>query len=186
MTREERLAFCKTCTNRKLDMEVGFICSLTGKMADFEKECPNYFEDEDIAKREIKKKDEKEIAEKGRKKTLMVIYLIIGLSLSVIILSHLTFKPLNAKEITKELIRLGIEIGLFYAIFIRKNWARIFMVVLFMLGLLGSIFSMIALLGKSPFAFISLILIFVYGYATYYFIADKDFNTFFEYQEKNE
>jgi hypothetical protein len=45
------------------------------------------FRDEDIAKREIKKKMNKKIAEKGRKKNIDGDYLIIGLSLSVIILS---------------------------------------------------------------------------------------------------
>lgn len=185
MTREERVAFCKTCTNRKLDMKVGLICSLTGKMADFEKNCPDYNIDKKVAKQENEKKKEKELAEIGRKKTMNVFYILIGLSISVIIFSHLTFKPVNAKEITKELIRLGLEIGLYYAIFLGKNWARTLMTILYIVGILISIFSMIALLGKSPVGLILLILVFVYGFAVYFFNADKDFKTFFEFQKKN-
>ena len=185
MTREERLVFCKTCNNRKLDMKVGLICSLNGKMADFEGECPDYDEDEEIAKQENEKKKEKKIAEKGRKKTLNVFYILIGLSISVIVFSHLTFKPVNSKEIFKELLRFGLEIGLYYAIFIGKNWARVLMTILYIVGIVISIFSMIALLDKSPVGLILLILICVYGFAVYFFNADKDFKTFFEYQKKN-
>lgn len=45
MTREEHLAFCKQCTNRKLDLKQGIICTLTGEKADFEGECPDYQND---------------------------------------------------------------------------------------------------------------------------------------------
>ena len=46
MTRQEHLKFCKTCTNREMDLKIGLICKLTGKIADFENECPSYNEDE--------------------------------------------------------------------------------------------------------------------------------------------
>lgn len=42
MNREEHLKFCKTCVNRKPNMEVGLLCSLTDKIADFENECISY------------------------------------------------------------------------------------------------------------------------------------------------
>lgn len=42
MTRDEQLAFCKKCTNRKMDVTQGMICSLTGKVADFSGECPSF------------------------------------------------------------------------------------------------------------------------------------------------
>lgn len=46
MTRQEHLRFCKTCTNRDMDLKVGLICKLTGEIADFENECPSYTLDE--------------------------------------------------------------------------------------------------------------------------------------------
>jgi hypothetical protein len=42
MTREKHLKFCKTCTNRKLNMKEGLVCNITGEKADFEKECPSF------------------------------------------------------------------------------------------------------------------------------------------------
>ncbi|GAB3341138.1 hypothetical protein GCM10027429_29130 [Marivirga atlantica] len=48
MTREERLQFCKKCTNRKMDMQQGLICSLTGEKATFEGECPDFNLDETV------------------------------------------------------------------------------------------------------------------------------------------
>ena len=50
MTRQEHLRFCKTCVNREMDLKVGLICKLTGKIADFEGECPSYQEDEQALK----------------------------------------------------------------------------------------------------------------------------------------
>ncbi len=42
MTREEQLMFCKKCTNRKLDMQQGMLCNLTGEKANFSTECSSY------------------------------------------------------------------------------------------------------------------------------------------------
>ncbi len=42
MTRSEHLSFCSVCTNRKFTTEVGFICSLTDKKADFDISCPQF------------------------------------------------------------------------------------------------------------------------------------------------
>ncbi len=45
MTREEHLQFCKVCTHQKKDFNQGIICSFTGRIADFEEECPSFEED---------------------------------------------------------------------------------------------------------------------------------------------
>ena len=42
MDREEQLVFCKQCVNRKLDMQQGLVCDLTGKKADFVDSCDNF------------------------------------------------------------------------------------------------------------------------------------------------
>ncbi|WP_268123609.1 hypothetical protein [Roseivirga pacifica] len=42
MTREEQVAFCRKCKNRKFDSEQGIICRITDKKADFEDECPTF------------------------------------------------------------------------------------------------------------------------------------------------
>jgi len=48
MTREEQLIFCKKCTNRKLDLQQGLLCSLTGEKAAFTNECPDFNLDETV------------------------------------------------------------------------------------------------------------------------------------------
>ena len=48
MTREEHLVLCKKCLNRKFDSQKGIVCELTGKIADFEGNCPNFKLDESI------------------------------------------------------------------------------------------------------------------------------------------
>jgi len=55
MTREEHLKFCELCTNRKMNMKVGLICSLTDEIADFEDTCDNFTRDE-VAEEEVFKK----------------------------------------------------------------------------------------------------------------------------------
>ncbi len=51
MTREQHLQFCQKCTNRKLDLEQGLICSLTNKVADFEEHCENFDRDESVVEK---------------------------------------------------------------------------------------------------------------------------------------
>lgn len=46
MTREEQVAFCRKCTNRKFDTQQGLICRLTDKKADFQDSCPDFNLDE--------------------------------------------------------------------------------------------------------------------------------------------
>jgi len=48
MTREEHLAFCKKCLNRKFDPNQGIICKITDKIADFEESCENFERDEEV------------------------------------------------------------------------------------------------------------------------------------------
>lgn len=51
MTREERLEYCKICKNRKMDLEKGLVCKLTGEYADFSDRCANHKYDEKEDKR---------------------------------------------------------------------------------------------------------------------------------------
>jgi antitoxin component YwqK of YwqJK toxin-antitoxin module len=52
MTRNEQLAFCRRCTNRKFDTEQGIICRLTDKKADFVESCPDFNVDESVKDKE--------------------------------------------------------------------------------------------------------------------------------------
>jgi hypothetical protein len=48
LNQRERLAICSTCINRKLDFEVGYVCQLTGRVADFKVSCKDYVLDETV------------------------------------------------------------------------------------------------------------------------------------------
>ena len=56
MTLEERLNFCKICTNRKVDLKVGLICNLTNEKSVFENNCEFFIIDEKEADRKLKLK----------------------------------------------------------------------------------------------------------------------------------
>ncbi|MEN8227646.1 MAG: toxin-antitoxin system YwqK family antitoxin [Bacteroidota bacterium] len=48
MKQKERLAICSSCTHRKLDFEQGFVCQLTGSLADFKENCKHFERDETV------------------------------------------------------------------------------------------------------------------------------------------
>tara|TARA_R110001632_G_scaffold42605_4_gene107877 strand:+ start:715 stop:1371 length:657 start_codon:yes stop_codon:yes gene_type:complete len=48
MTTEQRMTFCKKCTNREMDLKQGILCKVTGRKADFEGECLHYTLDESV------------------------------------------------------------------------------------------------------------------------------------------
>ena len=56
MTLENRLDFCKICTNRKVDLKVGLVCSLTKLKPAFEDECEFFIKDEKESERKLKLK----------------------------------------------------------------------------------------------------------------------------------
>jgi uncharacterized RDD family membrane protein YckC len=42
MTRGQQLQFCKVCQHKSFDVQQGIICSLTGRQADFQGNCPTF------------------------------------------------------------------------------------------------------------------------------------------------
>jgi len=48
---DDRLRFCKICTNRKLDFNTGIVCNLTGAKPAFEHTCSTFALDEPEAQR---------------------------------------------------------------------------------------------------------------------------------------
>src|SRR5688572_10567738 len=49
MTREEHLEFCRRCMNRKFDASKGIVCSHTGEIAAFDKDCEVFEVDSSVA-----------------------------------------------------------------------------------------------------------------------------------------
>ncbi len=48
--REQQLVYCNKCVHRKFDLEVGTICGLTKRIADFRDECPEFSLDIEVVK----------------------------------------------------------------------------------------------------------------------------------------
>ena len=48
MTDQDRLLFCKKCTNRKMDLKQGILCGLSDRKPDFVGECSTYNLDENV------------------------------------------------------------------------------------------------------------------------------------------
>lgn len=42
MTRENKLNYCKGCSKRTINLQVGLVCSLTNEVGEFENSCPNF------------------------------------------------------------------------------------------------------------------------------------------------
>jgi hypothetical protein len=58
MTPEERIKYCKICTNRKMDFSVGLVCGLTLQKPTFEGTCPTFSLDQAEADRLIQRERE--------------------------------------------------------------------------------------------------------------------------------
>ncbi|MGB0870648.1 MAG: hypothetical protein ACPG6V_02230 [Flavobacteriales bacterium] len=50
MTKEHKINYCKGCKHRKINMEVGLVCSLTNKIGDFENSCDTFISQADFDK----------------------------------------------------------------------------------------------------------------------------------------
>jgi hypothetical protein len=48
MTRVEQVKICRKCQNREMDTNRGLICKLTGDVATFEGQCPDFVQDENV------------------------------------------------------------------------------------------------------------------------------------------
>ena len=55
MTREKRLAYCKICKNRELNIERGMLCELTHEYASFDGSCPNFTSDDAAIKKQLER-----------------------------------------------------------------------------------------------------------------------------------
>lgn len=52
MTMSERLRYCKVCSNRKMDIQTGIYCGITGQKPAFEGKCESFSVDQEELKKE--------------------------------------------------------------------------------------------------------------------------------------
>ena len=48
MTPEEKIKICAMCKNRKMSMQKGIVCGLTGEKPQFEESCESFIVDEKV------------------------------------------------------------------------------------------------------------------------------------------
>jgi hypothetical protein len=113
MTREEQLRYCKKCTNRKMDMKQGLLCSLTGEKAAFEGRCPDYDLDEQVKQSSIQTNAEDKLST-----GLTILSFCIPLAGAIIYFSDKEKSPNKAKTACYAAL-IGFGIGLVLNIIIR-------------------------------------------------------------------
>lgn len=89
MTRDERIQYCKVCSNRKFSMEQGTICGLTGEKPVFETQCENYAEDHTAIEDEKKRKEDVEKSVDISGFLAFFVYWSIPISIAATLISHL-------------------------------------------------------------------------------------------------
>ena len=62
---QAQLAYCKTCQNRKFDMNTGIVCGLTDQKPQFEDKCADYNIDEAEVKLQLEKQEIQQREEQG-------------------------------------------------------------------------------------------------------------------------
>lgn len=179
MTREDQLTFCKKCTNRKMDMQQGLICSLTGEKANFENECPDFNLDESVKielndsepleQGEVKAKLSSEILEKLRLEQNLPIAILAGIGTGLIgaILWGLITVTTNY-QIGYMAIAIGAGVG-FSMRYIGKGIDQIFGIAGGVIAVLscfiGNFFSVIGFYANAEsLEFLETLLLFDYSY----------------------
>jgi hypothetical protein len=98
MEREKQLEFCKKCTNRKMDMQQGLICNLTGRKADFTGQCEDFKIDEKI---EIKEQEKRGLIRPNKKRAeiaQLLIWIVMILDVISIYSSYLQYNLLTSLQ----------------------------------------------------------------------------------------
>ena len=179
MTREEQLIFCKKCTNRKMDMQQGLICSLTGEKANFEIECPDFNLDESvkvalndsdpIEQGEVKAQLSDQVLEKLRLEQNLPLATVVGIGAGLIgaILWGLITVATNY-QIGYMAIAIGAGVG-FSMRYIGKGIDQIFGIVGAVIAVLscfmGNFFSVIGFYANAEgLEFFETLLLFDYSY----------------------
>lgn len=119
-----------------------------------------------------------ELTKIGKKRTILISISIILVSIHTIYYYHSVRQEIEFKKLIKQLIRFTLTVGLLIMVYKGKNWAKIILIVLFSLALLGALIP----LGTSETPFINkvplLVMIFVYSLAIYHFGFAQSFKEF--------
>ena len=117
MKREEHLKFCKRCKKQEFNSKKGIVCSLTGEIADFENECPDFEEQKFIKKKRKINNDFIELLKQRGDLKISSSFTFFGVALWGIV--SLALFPMLLFIITAQEFHPGMFFGLiFYLIFL--------------------------------------------------------------------
>lgn len=121
-----------------------------------------------------------ELARQGRSQTIAISISVILISMFVIAFYHIPHDSVDAKKFFQQIVRFVLTLALLYFLFQGKNWARIILLVLFLLAMLSGfilLFLPIPLAGKVPL----LVMIIIYGLGAYNLHFSRSFKAYFTY-----
>ncbi|MFT5846178.1 MAG: hypothetical protein ACJARX_001324 [Psychroserpens sp.] len=126
-----------------------------------------------------------ELAKIGKKRTILISISVFLISLHTIYYYHSLRPDLDGLKLLQQIIRFLLTVGLLYAAYIGKKWAKIIVVILFSITVLGAIFGIattleLPFINTVPFY----VMIFVYGNGISHFGFSKSYKTFFDYQNR--
>lgn len=121
-----------------------------------------------------------ELARQGRSQTIAISISIILISMFVIAFYHIPQDSVDPKKFFQQIVRFVLTLALLYFLFQGKNWARITLLVLFLLAILSGLillFIPFPVAAKIPI----LVMIIIYGLGTYNLYFSKSFKAYFTY-----
>ncbi|MCY1235122.1 hypothetical protein D3C87_204990 [compost metagenome] len=120
----------------------------------------------------------------GRKQTILISISILLVSLHAIYFYNSVFRETNTQKLLQQIIRFLFTVGLLILVYKGKKWARIVLVILFSIALLGAFFGLFftqqTMINKIPL----IVMIFVYSVSIFHFGLSKSFKAFFLYQNR--
>ena len=121
-----------------------------------------------------------ELARHGRGQTIAISISIILISMFVIAFYHIPQDSVDPKKFFQQIVRFVLTLALLYFLFKGKNWARITLLVLFLLAILSGLillFIPFPVAAKIPI----LVMIIIYGLGAYNLYFSKSFKAYFTY-----
>lgn len=121
-----------------------------------------------------------ELARQGRSQTIAISISVILISMFVIAFYHIPQDSVDPKKFFQQIVRFVLTLALLYFLFQGKNWARITLIVLFLLAILAGLIALfipVPLTAKVPF----LVMIIIYGLGAYNLYFSKSFKAYFTY-----
>lgn len=124
-----------------------------------------------------------ELAKIGKRRTILISISLLIISIYTIYYYHSVRAEVDSIKLIQQIIRIFLTVGLLYAAYIGKKWAKIIIVILFSIAVLGAIFGIITTLELPFINTVTLyVMIFVYGNGISHFGFSKSYKAFFKYQ----